>query len=43
MAPAIVLGTGKKLFRDGTDAGRLELTDSTISPNGVLLLRYTPA
>ena len=43
MVHPIVLGTGKKLFRDGTDAGNLELIDSTATTKGVLLLRYRPA
>ena len=42
MVHPIVLGTGKKLFRDGADAGNLELIDSSATTKGVLLLRYRP-
>jgi hypothetical protein len=42
MIHPIVLGTGKKLFRDGLDLSKLELIDSQTTPKGVLLLRYKP-
>ena len=42
MVHPIVLGSGKKLFRDGADAGNLELIDSSATTKGVLLLRYRP-
>ena len=42
MVHPIVLGTGKKLFRDGADAGKLELIDSKATTKGVRLLRYRP-
>ena len=43
MVHPIVLGTGKKLFRDGADTGNLELIESKATTTGVLLLRYRPA
>ena len=43
MVHPIVLGTGKKLFRDGADTGNLELIESKTTTTGVLLLRYRPA
>ena len=36
----IVLGTGKRLFRDGTAPGGLELIDSTVSTTGVQTANY---
>jgi dihydrofolate reductase len=42
MIHPIVLGTGKKLFRDGLDLSKLELIDSQTTSKGVLLLRYRP-
>ena len=39
----IVLGTGKRLFGDGTAKTRLRITDSTsLGPDGVLVLTYEP-
>ncbi|MEA2676830.1 MAG: hypothetical protein QOJ81_971 [Chloroflexota bacterium] len=38
----VVLGEGKRLFRDVDATRRLRLTDSTISNTGVLLLSYAP-
>jgi len=43
MVHPIVLGGGKRLFRDGLDLSRLELLDSSATTKGVLLLRYQPA
>jgi dihydrofolate reductase len=43
MVHPIVLGTGKRLFRDDTTLSRLELIDSSPTSKGVLLLRYRPA
>ena len=37
MVHPIVLGTGKKLFRDGADAGNLELIESKATTKGVLI------
>ena len=42
MIHPIVLGKGKRLFRDGLDLSQLELIDSQTTPKGVLLLRYRP-
>ena len=43
MVHPIVLGTGKRLFRDDTTLSRLELIDSRPTSKGVLLLRYRPS
>jgi len=42
MVYPVVLGTGKKLFRDGAEA-RLKLTDSYSTKGGVLILTFEPA
>jgi dihydrofolate reductase len=40
----IVLGTGKKLFADGFEKGKLKLTDSKpVGPDGAIVLTYEPA
>ena len=39
----VVLGTGKRLFGDGTLPAGLELVDSKTSTTGVVFLTYTPA
>jgi dihydrofolate reductase len=39
----VVVGSGKRLFGDGTHAAGLELVDHTISPSGVMLTVYRPA
>jgi dihydrofolate reductase len=39
----IVLGGGKKLFRDADDARKLDLIDSTPTATGGVLLTYRPA
>ena len=39
----IVLGTGKRLFRDADQVRRLRLADSKTTSNGSLLLTYQPA
>ncbi|MGH2685942.1 MAG: dihydrofolate reductase family protein [Actinomycetota bacterium] len=39
----IVLGSGRRLFRDGGPRIPLELTDSTVTSTGVLILKYRPA
>jgi dihydrofolate reductase len=41
MVYPVVLGTGKKLFRDGAEA-QLKLTDSTATKGGVLILTFEP-
>jgi dihydrofolate reductase len=42
MVYPIVLGTGKKLFREGTE-GSFRLADSTTTKSGELILTYAPA
>jgi dihydrofolate reductase len=40
----IVLGTGKRMFRDGFEKTKLKLADSKpLGPDGVVLLTYRPA
>ncbi len=39
----VVLGTGKRLFADGTIPAAFTLTDSKTSPNGVIVANYTRA
>jgi dihydrofolate reductase len=39
----VVLGSGKRLFGDGTVPAGLELADSKTSTSGVVFLTYTPA
>ena len=39
----IVLGSGKKLWRDAGQVRRLELVDSTPTTTGSLILTYRPA
>jgi dihydrofolate reductase len=39
----VVLGTGKRLFADGTIPSALRLTDSTVSTTGVVIGTYEPA
>jgi dihydrofolate reductase len=43
MLHPIVLGGGKRLFRDGTLRTRLKLVDTTTTSTGVLILAYVPA
>jgi dihydrofolate reductase len=40
----ILLGSGKKLFADGFEKGKLRLTDSKpVGPDGAIVLTYEPA
>jgi len=39
----VVLGTGKKLFGDTSDAKRLQLSSSKVVGDGVAIMVYTPA
>jgi len=39
----LVLGGGKKLFRDGGPAISLRLADSTTTPGGLVILTYRPS
>lgn len=43
MLHPIVVGRGKRLFRDGDDRSSLDLVDSKAYPSGVLNLTYQPA
>jgi dihydrofolate reductase len=38
----LLLGNGKRLFREGNEAVKLRLVDSKISGKGVLILTYAP-
>jgi dihydrofolate reductase len=42
MVHPFILGTGKRLFRDGTALTKLRLVDSTPTTTGVLILTYEP-
>jgi class 3 adenylate cyclase len=42
MVHPIVLGSGKRLFRDESDTAHLQLVDSRTFESGVVLLRYQP-
>jgi dihydrofolate reductase len=42
MIHPIVMGSGKRLFRDDAAAARLRLVESTPSSTGVLIARYVP-
>jgi dihydrofolate reductase len=39
----VVLGTGKRLFADGTVPAGLKLVDSKVSTTGVVIATYEPA
>jgi dihydrofolate reductase len=39
----VVLGSGKRLFRDGIEKKVLRLVDSTTFSSGVVVLSYQPA
>ncbi|MEQ4303536.1 dihydrofolate reductase family protein [Plantactinospora sp. B6F1] len=39
----VVLGSGKRLFADGTVPAGLKLVQSTVSSNGAMISRYEPA
>jgi dihydrofolate reductase len=38
----LVLGSGKRLFRDGNPKAGLKLVDSTVSSTGALIVTYQP-
>jgi dihydrofolate reductase len=42
MVHPLVLGNGKRLFRDGTTSTKLQLVNSTTTTTGVLILDYEP-
>jgi dihydrofolate reductase len=39
----VTIGTGKRLFADGTVPAALRLTESSVSKNGVVIAKYEPA
>jgi len=39
----LVLGSGRRLFRDGSAFAKMELVDSKTSPKGVVIATYRPA
>jgi dihydrofolate reductase len=39
----VTIGTGKRLFADGTVPATLRLAESSVSKNGVVIARYEPA
>jgi dihydrofolate reductase len=43
MVNPIVLGSGKRLFKEGSAASPLRLVDSKTTSTGVLILTYQPA
>jgi dihydrofolate reductase len=43
MLHPLVLGSGRRLFRDGNPRAALRLVDSTTTATGVLMLTYRPA
>ena len=43
MIHPVVVGRGKRLFRDGDDRSFLELVDSKAYPSGVLNVTYVPS
>lgn len=42
MIDSIVLGSGKRLFREGLPLTRLRLVESKTTSTGVLMVRYAP-
>lgn len=38
----VVLGSGKRLFREGSPKTSLRLVDSQTSKSGILIVRYEP-
>jgi hypothetical protein len=36
----ITLGTGKRLFQDGTIPAAFKVTRSQVSPNGIIIVSY---
>jgi dihydrofolate reductase len=42
MIHPLVMGEGKRLFRDGEAMARLRLVESTLSTTGVIIARYEP-
>jgi dihydrofolate reductase len=42
MVHPVVVGSGKRLFKDGSDLKRLKLTDAKTTSTGVMILTYQP-
>jgi len=36
----VTLGTGKRLFQDGTIPAAFKVTESQVSPNGIIIVNY---
>lgn len=43
MVGPLVLGTGRRLFRDGGAFAALQLVETTTTPTGVVIAIYEPA
>ena len=43
MTSPLVLGSGKRLFGDGTPAGTMKMIDHRVSPGGNIIATYEPA
>jgi dihydrofolate reductase len=39
----VILGSGRRLFKDGVNKAQLKLVETTTLPNGVVVLDYQPA
>ena len=39
----LTLGTGKRLFAEGTIPAAFKVTESTVSPNGIIIVNYERA
>jgi dihydrofolate reductase len=39
----VILGSGRRLFTDGTEMKKLQLVESQSLPSGVVVLTYQPA
>jgi hypothetical protein len=39
----LTLGSGKRLFVDGTIPAAFKVTESTVSPNGIIIVNYERA
>lgn len=39
----VVLGSGKRLFGEGTSSGAMRMTDHMVSPRGTIVANYEPA
>jgi dihydrofolate reductase len=43
MVHPLILGSGKRLFKDGIDTTKLQLTDTKTFASGIVILTYSPA